>query len=61
MASLNNPVIGLLRHAGETNIAAARRQYDTYFTLALGALPARPITLENPEDYLCVDFRFAYL
>lgn len=44
MASLNNLVIGLLRHAGETNIAAARRQCDAHLTLALKVSPARMLT-----------------
>lgn len=44
MASLNNLVISLLRHAGEKNIAAGRRRCSAYFTLALRALPARSIT-----------------
>jgi predicted transposase YbfD/YdcC len=35
MATLNNLVIGLLRQAGATNIASARRSFDANFTLAL--------------------------
>jgi hypothetical protein len=44
MATLNNLVIGLLRHAGATNLAAARRWWDANFTLALTPLSARPLT-----------------
>ena len=44
MGSLNNLVIGLLRHAGATNLAAARRWYDANLTLALSPLTASPIT-----------------
>jgi predicted transposase YbfD/YdcC len=40
MAALNNLVIGVLRHAGETNIAAARRWWDAHFLLALTPSPA---------------------
>jgi predicted transposase YbfD/YdcC len=40
MASLNNLVIGLLRHAGATNLAAARRWWAAQFTHALAPLPA---------------------
>ncbi|MBM4419289.1 MAG: hypothetical protein FJ033_13420 [Chloroflexi bacterium] len=35
MATLKNLVIGLLRHAGYTNLAAAKRQCDADLTLAL--------------------------
>lgn len=35
MASLNNLVIGLLRRAGHTNLAAARRLADAHLTLSL--------------------------
>jgi predicted transposase YbfD/YdcC len=38
MASLNNPVIGLLRLAGFTNLAAARRLYAADLTAALAVL-----------------------
>jgi predicted transposase YbfD/YdcC len=43
MAALNNLVIGLLRYAGHTNLAAARRQCDADLqtALALVALPRR--------------------
>jgi predicted transposase YbfD/YdcC len=44
MASLNNLVIGLLRHTGATNIAAARRWCDATFTLTLASLPAGLLT-----------------
>ena len=44
MASLNNLVIGLLRHAGANNIAAARRWCDANYTLALKSLPAHSLT-----------------
>jgi predicted transposase YbfD/YdcC len=44
MAALNNLVIGLLRQAGATNIAAARRWCDASFTLSPNSLLARPIT-----------------
>jgi predicted transposase YbfD/YdcC len=43
MATLNNLVIGLLRQAGVTNIAQARRRFDANFTLALIPLDARSI------------------
>jgi len=43
MATLNNLVIGLLRQAGATNIAAARRWYDANFILTLTPLTARSI------------------
>ncbi len=43
MASLNNLVIGLLRQAGATNIAAARRWCDANFTLTLTPLTVRSI------------------
>ena len=39
MASLNNLVIGLLRHAGHTNLAAARRHYNAHLLAALALLP----------------------
>lgn len=41
MAALNNLVIGLLRHAGHTNLAAARRRYDADLPASL-ALIAPP-------------------
>lgn len=46
MATLNNLVIGILRHAGATNIASARRWCDANITLGLKLLPphARSIT-----------------
>ncbi len=44
MATLNNLVIGLLRHAGATNIAAARRKCDALLPLALPSLPASLVT-----------------
>jgi predicted transposase YbfD/YdcC len=43
MATLNNLVIGLLRHAGATNIAQARRWCDAHITLTLSQLPASSI------------------
>ena len=43
MATLNNLVIGLLRQAGATNIAEARRRCDANFTLAPIALAAGSI------------------
>lgn len=43
MATINNLVIGLLRQAGATNIAAARRWWDANFTLALRPLAAGTI------------------
>lgn len=44
MAAINNLVIGLLRQAGATNIAAARRWCDANFTLSFTPLPAGLIT-----------------
>jgi predicted transposase YbfD/YdcC len=44
MASLNNLVIGLLRQTGATNLAAARRWADAYFTLSLTPFTASPLT-----------------
>ncbi len=44
MASLNNLVIGLLRHAGATNIASARRWCDANLTLTPTPPHARLIT-----------------
>ncbi len=44
MASLNNLVISLLRHAGATNIAAARRWCDANYPLTLSSLAAGPLT-----------------
>lgn len=44
MASLNNLVIGVLRHTGATNIAEARRFCDATFTINLALLAARSIT-----------------
>jgi len=43
MAALNNLVIGLLRHAGYTNLAAARRHCaaDLALSLALISLSQR--------------------
>lgn len=43
MAALNNLVIGLLCHAGQTNHAAARRRCaaDLQFSLTLLTLPGR--------------------
>ena len=40
MASINNLVIGLLRHAGHTNLAQARRRYNADLSLALSLLSA---------------------
>lgn len=44
MASLNNLVIGLLRLAGATNLAAARRWLDAKLTLSLAQALARSLT-----------------
>lgn len=44
MATLNNLVIGLLRHSGATNLARARRQCNADLTTALTLLAARPLT-----------------
>lgn len=44
MASLNNLVIGLLRQAGASNLAAARRQFDASLTLSLAQSFARSLT-----------------
>jgi predicted transposase YbfD/YdcC len=44
MATLNNLVIGLLRLAGATNIAAARRWCDANFTHTLTPLHASSVT-----------------
>lgn len=44
MAALNNLVIGLLRYAGATNLAKARRRYNATLTLALASAPARSLT-----------------
>jgi predicted transposase YbfD/YdcC len=44
MASLNNLVIGLLRLAGATNLAAARRWLDASLTLSLTQTFARSLT-----------------
>jgi predicted transposase YbfD/YdcC len=44
MAALNNLVIGLLRHAGAVNLAAARRWWDAHLTQSPSPLIARPIT-----------------
>jgi len=44
MPSLNNLVIGLLRHTGATNLAAARRQLDANLTLSLAQTLAHPLT-----------------
>jgi predicted transposase YbfD/YdcC len=44
MATLTNLVIGLLRYAGATNIAAARRWCDANFILTLTPLLARSVT-----------------
>ena len=44
VASLNNLVIGLLRQAGATNLAAARRQLDARLTLSLAQTFARSLT-----------------
>jgi len=44
MACLNNLVIGLLRHAGATNLPRARRWCDAVFTCSLAPFPARSIT-----------------
>ncbi len=44
MASLNNLVIGLLRLAGATNLAAARRWLDAKLTLSLAQTFARSLT-----------------
>lgn len=44
MAALNNLVIGLLRHAGATNLAAARRACDAHLTQPLSPLTACSIT-----------------
>lgn len=44
MATLNNLVIGLLRQAGATNVAAARRRFDASFTLTLTSPPASSVT-----------------
>ena len=44
MASLNNLVIGLLRHAGATNLAQARRWCDAHLTLTLASLAASSLT-----------------
>jgi len=44
MASLNNLVIGLLRQAGATNIAEARRLCGAIFTINLALLAAGSIT-----------------
>lgn len=43
MAALNNLVIGVLRHAGATNIAAARRWWDANFIRVLTPSPACPL------------------
>ena len=40
MASINNLVIGLLRHAGHTNLAQARRRCNADLSLALSFLAA---------------------
>jgi predicted transposase YbfD/YdcC len=44
LASLTNLVIGLLRHAGETNLAAARRRYAADLPAALALLAGCPQT-----------------
>lgn len=44
MASINNLVISLLRHAGHTNLAKARRKWDANLTLALGRSTASLLT-----------------
>ena len=44
MASLNNLVIGLLRHAGATNLAEARRWCDGNLHTLLIPLAASPLT-----------------
>ncbi len=44
MASLNNLVIGLLRQAGVTNIAEARRWCNANIILAIMPQAGRPIT-----------------
>jgi predicted transposase YbfD/YdcC len=44
MASLNNLVIGLLRLAGATNLAAARRRLDAHLTVSLAQTFARSLT-----------------
>jgi predicted transposase YbfD/YdcC len=38
MAALNNPVLGLLRHAGHTNLAAARRRYNADLPASLALI-----------------------
>lgn len=43
MATINNLVIGLLRYAGATNLAEARRWCDAQITRALTQLPLRSI------------------
>lgn len=40
MAALNDFVLGLLRHAGAVNVAAARRWCDAMLTLTLTTFPA---------------------
>lgn len=40
MATLNNLAIGILRHAGATNLAEARRHHDATFTQAITLLTA---------------------
>jgi predicted transposase YbfD/YdcC len=44
MASLNNLVIGLLRQAGATNLASARRQADANITFLLAQAAASSLT-----------------
>lgn len=44
MATLNNLTIGLLRHAGATNVAEARRGWDANITLTIAASPASLLT-----------------
>jgi predicted transposase YbfD/YdcC len=44
MATLNNLVIGLLRHASTTNVAEARRRWDADITLAIAVSPASLLT-----------------
>jgi len=44
MAAINNLVIGLLRHAGATTIASARRWWDAHITLSLTSEPAGLLT-----------------
>ena len=42
-ASINDLVIGILRHAGATNLAQARRHHDTHFTKAITRMAASSV------------------